>query len=130
MIHRIHTGEELVKDYTVYGFGSTANNFNHVLYPGDRKDCVKCHKDGTQLLPGPEGASATVVNIAGVPVPQPDAVRSPATAACTGCHDSDAAFAHARVNSVVSSPTDWSESCSVCHGEGKDFSVSGVHASP
>ena len=35
MIHRIHTGENLTQDYTVYGFSGTATNFNEVTYPGN-----------------------------------------------------------------------------------------------
>ena len=49
------------------------------------------------------------------------------TAACTGCHDSPDTFTHARLNSIVNSPTDWAESCNVCHGEGSAFAVSEVH---
>ena len=30
--------------YTVYGFNSSVNNFiNGVLFPGDLRDCAKCH---------------------------------------------------------------------------------------
>ena len=36
LIHRIHSGENLSQDYTVYGFGTppSVNNFNGVLLPG------------------------------------------------------------------------------------------------
>ncbi len=50
MIHRIHTGEELTQDFTIYGFNGSVNNFNHVLFPGDLRDCLKCHVDGTQQV--------------------------------------------------------------------------------
>ena len=50
MIHRIHTGELLTQDYTIYGFGGSVNNFNHVLFPGDRRDCVTCHVPDTQQV--------------------------------------------------------------------------------
>ncbi len=50
MIHRIHTGEELAQIYTVYGFGGSVNNFNDVLFPGDLRDCTKCHLPGTQQV--------------------------------------------------------------------------------
>src|SRR6185295_7005785 len=43
MIHRIHTGEELTQDFTIYGFGGSVNNFNEVRYPGEREDCLQCH---------------------------------------------------------------------------------------
>src|SRR5581483_8674349 len=36
LVHRIHTGEELTQDFTVYGFGGSKNTFNEVTFPGDR----------------------------------------------------------------------------------------------
>ncbi len=47
MIHRIHTGENLTQDYTIYGFGTppSVNNFNEVRFPGDRRDCATCHAE-------------------------------------------------------------------------------------
>ena len=47
----------------------------------------------------------------------------PATAACLSCHDSEAAAVHASTNS-----NDLGEACAACHGEGKTFSVTRVHA--
>jgi len=48
------------------------------------------------------------------------------------CHDSDKAGAHAAVMTVNPNPADpWSsskiETCSICHGSGKDFSPDKVH---
>jgi OmcA/MtrC family decaheme c-type cytochrome len=127
MIHRIHTGDDLTGAYTVYGNGMSVHDFTEIRFPGDRRNCEKCHIPGTYLLPGPATAQATVVHIGGTPVPQVNAVRPPVTAACTGCHDSPDTFTHARLNSIVNSPTDWVESCNVCHGEGSAFAVSEVH---
>jgi OmcA/MtrC family decaheme c-type cytochrome len=128
MIHKIHRGEDLAGEYTVYGFGSTPFDFTEVLFPGDLRNCQKCHVDGSQLLPMAASAQATVKNIAGTPVPQPDAVRPPTLAACTACHDDEAAVIHAQLNSYVGGPFDWGEACSVCHDEGSEFAVSKVHA--
>ena len=44
-------------------------------------------------------------------------------AACLGCHDSQAAAAHAFVNTAP-----FGEACAACHGPNADFSVDKVHA--
>lgn len=123
MIHRIHTGEELTQDYTVYGFGSAAINFNHVVYPGDRRNCNKCHVNGGASLPLPSTAGA-VTTLRDYFTPQ-----GPGTAACLGCHDSKDAAAHAYLNTAkFPGSTDPAEACAACHGTGKDWAVEKVHA--
>ena len=121
MIHRIHTGEELTQIYTIYGFGTppSVNNFNHVLYPGDRRDCVKCHIDGTQQVSEnpPPGLLATQTLRDWYTPMQHNA------AACLGCHDTQPAAAHAY---VMTAP--FGEACAACHGDGTDFAVDKVHA--
>ncbi len=49
LIHRIHMGEELENDYTQIGYRGTAHNFNHVVYPGDLRNCAKCHVDDSWM---------------------------------------------------------------------------------
>ena len=123
MVHRIHTGEELTQDYSVFGFGGTAIGFNEVLYPGDRTTCTKCHSGNSHLLPLPTKLE-TVVTLRDFFTPQ-----APGTAACLGCHDGQDAAAHAYLNTVffpgASNP---SEACATCHGTGKDWAVEKVHA--
>jgi OmcA/MtrC family decaheme c-type cytochrome len=117
MIHKIHTGEELAYDYTVYAFGSVATNFNEVRFPGDRRDCLACHRTGTYTIPVTEAAK---------PVTTPRGFWTPTlanAAACLSCHDSLDAAAHAYVNTAA-----FGESCAVCHREGADHAVSKVHA--
>jgi OmcA/MtrC family decaheme c-type cytochrome len=112
MIHRIHTGEEASDPYVV---GTTS--FGEVLYPGDRRDCLQCHKTGTYTVPLPAGTT---------PVTTPDGYWTPTlptSAACLGCHDSVEAAAHAYVNT-----TTFGEACAVCHKESADDAVSKVHA--
>jgi len=121
MIHRIHTGEELARDFTIYrSQGSGIFNFNEVRFPGDRRNCVKCHITGSNLLPLNETAASTVA---------PREFYSPlgpAAAACLGCHDSKKASAHAET--MTSDKV--GEACAVCHQEGRDFAVSEVHRRP
>jgi OmcA/MtrC family decaheme c-type cytochrome len=90
-----------------------------VRYPGNRADCVQCHDKNTYVLPLPKNVLPATATAKG----QVISVIQPITAACTSCHDSAAAKGHAAVNTT----TDKTETCSVCHGEGKEFAVGGVH---
>ncbi len=121
MIHRIHTGENLTTDFTIYGFGTppSVNNFNEVLFPGDRRDCAKCHADGTWVLnPTDPPGTLQTTTLRDWYTPQRHAA-----AACLGCHDSQAAASHAFLNT-----TSFGEACAVCHGPGAVEDVDKVHA--
>ena len=125
MIHRIHTGEELTQDYTVYGNSGQPSRFNEVLYPGDRRNCLACHVNAA--------ANALPVPSTNQPVNAPREYFSPlgsATAACTGCHDSRDVLAHTFLNTAFfpGAPTVPIEACGVCHGTGADWDVAKVHA--
>ena len=128
MVHKIHRGRDLENEYTVFGFGGRPAHYNEIVFPGILEDCSSCHVGGSHLLPGPASTTATVVNIAGVPVPGEDAVSTPTTAACNSCHDDEAAATHARLNTILEDASSWSESCAVCHGEGSLAAVGEVHA--
>lgn len=119
MIHRIHTGENLTQDYTIFGFGGSVNNFNGVRFPGDRRDCIKCHAPDTQqVLENPPAGLLPTVTLRDWYTPQQHYA-----AACLGCHDSKAVAAHAF---VMTAP--FGEACATCHGPGAEFSVDKVHA--
>ncbi len=124
MIHRIHSGENLTQDFTIFGFGGTPNHFNDVRYPGNRKDCVQCHTNtGTYNLPLPNGQIPVVT--------QRDffSPQGPATAACLGCHDNIDAASHAFLNTTTfPGATGPAEACATCHGDGKDWDVVKIHA--
>jgi OmcA/MtrC family decaheme c-type cytochrome len=117
MVHKIHTGEELENDFTIYGFGNVPINFNEVTYPGDRRNCEKCHIADTQQLPLPKGVLPSVA--------QRDYINpmQPIQAACLTCHTSQEAASHALLNTST-----LGESCRVCHGTTSEFSVDKVHA--
>lgn len=117
MIHRIHSGPNQTRDFTIYGFGGSKNNFNDVGYPGDLTNCEQCHLPGTYVLP--IGATAKINDTRGFINPV-----YPTSGACLGCHASIDAASHALVNT-----TSLGESCSVCHGPNADYSVAKVHAS-
>ncbi|MBI1356101.1 MAG: OmcA/MtrC family decaheme c-type cytochrome [Acidobacteria bacterium] len=118
MIHRIHSGEHQAREFSIFGFGGAAINFNHVRYPRPLSDCAACHADGTQELPLAADLLPTV-DPRGFFNP-----ALPATAACLDCHVSLSAAAHADLNTSAS----FGESCDVCHGAGSEFDVQKVHA--
>ena len=125
MIHRIHTGEELTQDYTIFGNSGVGASFNEVTYPGDRRNCLACHVNAA--------AVALPLPLTNVPVVTDRDFFSPrgsATAACTGCHDSRDVAAHAFLNTAYfpNSPTVPAEACGTCHGTGTDLDVAKVHA--
>jgi OmcA/MtrC family decaheme c-type cytochrome len=118
IIHRIHTGDQLTNDFTIYRTRGVFN-FNDVVFPGDRRDCAKCHVGTSYLLPLPTTNAS---------VKAPRELYSPlgpAAAACLGCHDSKAASAHASTQTLNSV-----EACAACHGKGKEFDVATVHKVP
>jgi OmcA/MtrC family decaheme c-type cytochrome len=127
MVHRIHTGENLLADkrpYVIVGFGGSHNDFSDVSYPamspagatGDTRNCSMCHVNSSeQNLPA--GLNA-------VTDPQgPINPILPVASACTGCHVQITTASHALANT-----TTLGESCTVCHSPGAAFSVGEVHA--
>jgi len=119
MIHRIHRGEDLINDYTVYGFGNVAHNFNDVRFPGKLQECSICHTPGSQHVPLPHEVLSTQVTLDG------EIVRDilPERAACTSCHDSLITNVHA----MLATDTNGVETCATCHAPGSSFSVEAVH---
>jgi len=116
MIHRIHMGEEMSRDFTIIGYHGSVVNYNEVRYPSSRANCAKCHDGDTYNVPSP-GVEPTVdENEFFSPIP-------PNSAACLGCHDTLDAAAHAYTNI---SP--FGEGCGTCHGASRDFAVAKVHA--
>ncbi|MGO9258883.1 MAG: OmcA/MtrC family decaheme c-type cytochrome [Bryobacteraceae bacterium] len=110
-IHSIHRGSDLVNPYVL---GTT--NYQSVLFPGDLRDCTKCHLTGTYLVEN-VGAKALVASPGGFTPTTP-----PISAACQGCHDDEATASHALANTTI-----LGESCTACHSAGMEFSVDRVH---
>jgi OmcA/MtrC family decaheme c-type cytochrome len=123
LIHRIHSGENLTQDFTVIGFGGSVNNFNDIRFPGDRRNCAKCHAANSELLPLPTGIDS-VKTLRDYFTPQ-----GPATAGCLGCHDGRDVAAHAfLMTATFPGSSVPAEACATCHGAGAEFDVAKVHA--
>jgi OmcA/MtrC family decaheme c-type cytochrome len=121
MIHRIHAGENLQNEFTVWA--SSAHNYNEVVFPGNLANCDTCHVNGTEQLPPPISAD-------GVLIPRGFfSPVGPGTAACLGCHDSRDAAAHAFLNTAYFPGSDQpAEACATCHGINAQWAVDKVHA--
>jgi OmcA/MtrC family decaheme c-type cytochrome len=125
----------------------TPEDFSHVRYPAPRDYCAKCHVGDSHRLASttagrlpafdqiftcnePAAADddrlcepfnpATPANNLFVPIET--IWLRPQTAACVGCHDAPATYAHAL---VMTAPTGV-ESCATCHGPGAEFEVHGA----
>jgi OmcA/MtrC family decaheme c-type cytochrome len=112
MIMGLHMGSSLTSPVTI-----NTTNLNGLQFPGDQRDCAKCHVGTTYTVPLPAGLIPTVDPTFWYSPLQPTA------SACLGCHNGPDDAAHAY---QMTSP--FSESCQVCHQEGADFAVSAVHA--
>ena len=117
MIHKIHRGENLTTEYTIYGFGGSKNDFTDIRFPGDLRNCEKCHVNASEQLPLGDGL-LNVTTPRGYINPTP-----PTTAACIACHTDKTAASHAMANT-----TTLGEACVVCHGPSAQFSIDQVHA--
>ena len=117
MVHKIHRGAELQNGYVVAGHNQSIHDYGEVEYPGDLRNCNACHVSNSQQLPLAAGLLPTMTPQDWWSPTQPQA------AACLSCHDGDDAAVHAYTNMSF-----FGESCSVCHGEGKEASVDKVHA--
>jgi len=127
-IHKLHTGASLENPpYLIYGFGGAVSDFSDILYPGDRRDCAKCHVTSpaaTYLLRLPDGVLATRQTMISSGVETTVGSTPPIQDACLACHDAADAAGHAQLNTTA----DGVETCGVCHGEGAAFAVSALHA--
>jgi OmcA/MtrC family decaheme c-type cytochrome len=95
-------------------YGGTPNSYAEVEFPAmpaGVRQCVRCHGNDAWKSPANRSHAS-----ADVPVRTWGVV-------CGACHDSDAAQAHIAVQTSM----DGAESCSVCHGTDRDWSVEVMH---
>ena len=119
MLHKIHMGAELTNasTYKIVGFGGNTSSYEKIefpAWPGGTKNCEICHGATNTSWTAPIDRNHPTEQ--GVPVLK-------WTAACSSCHDSDDAAAHFAAQTAPSG----AESCSLCHGSGKEYAVEVMH---
>ncbi|MDT8320953.1 MAG: OmcA/MtrC family decaheme c-type cytochrome [Xanthomonadales bacterium] len=117
MVHKIHRGAELENGFLVFGYRSSIHDFSDLEFVGDLRNCEACHVNDSYNLGLPDTVLPTFTPADFLNPTEPEA------AACLSCHDSFEASSHAAANTGAIG-----ESCSVCHGPDKSFSVNRVHA--
>lgn len=144
MIHGIHAGQASnggfrAKGIVVYGFGGSANDYSHVVFPGQLSNCTACHTSTSYQLTGlwesptASGILGTTVDTAASATDAADNLRvSPTAAVCSSCHDGAVARVHMQENGGNFSSTQAGlggsvETCVLCHGAGRVFDVKAVH---
>jgi OmcA/MtrC family decaheme c-type cytochrome len=99
MIHMIHSGAELENGLIIYGFGASVNDFSHVNYIGNRKNCETCHVPGTYSTEDTHNGLPTTIDTgADRSVSTDDLNISPTASVCSACHDDGAALTHMKLH--------------------------------
>ena len=138
MVHGIHAAamrESALEIVGFRGFSTHRYTEEEVHYPGDLSNCTACHTESGYTLPLADGVLGTTIDTGEDRAdPTDDVVITPASAACSSCHDDKVAISHMESNggSFATSQAaidsgEVVEECSVCHGEGRSADVSAVH---
>ncbi|TVP08739.1 OmcA/MtrC family decaheme c-type cytochrome [Shewanella sp. MSW] len=128
MVHSLHSGTR-----TVTGMGGDRET---ATYPKPANDCRACHSKGQLTLDGLSQSASVLVATPGATEKGQIAEYSPTVAACGGCHvQVDDWASHAEAFGGVfqkdasGGPVylSGSESCAICHAEGRNNGVDKVH---
>lgn len=125
LIHRIHANARYPSPLNACSKCHTASGVSLPLPAGllpsrsEVRTCVSPLPDGGPSGPPDGGLSCVPGATAATPV-----FEQPTSAACTGCHQSAAASAHASLNTTAGGV----EACAVCHAAGRSAGVDTVHA--
>jgi OmcA/MtrC family decaheme c-type cytochrome len=135
MIHAIHSSGERNEPFNVCGFRSSVHSFV-VHYPGRLNNCEGCHNPGTYYPVDPADVLGTTIDVNDPADVTDDVVISPNTSVCSACHTDTLAVQHMQQNggdfnarkaadsSLISAST---ETCVVCHAEGRTADVEEMH---
>jgi OmcA/MtrC family decaheme c-type cytochrome len=105
MIHKIHAGEHLPSveaggTYGIFGFNNSFEDFSHVAFPQDLRNCKTCHEEGDADTPQASSWRTTVNR-----------------ASCGSCHD-DVDFTTGENHGGIAATDD---TCTSCHGPNADI---------
>ena len=139
MIHGIHAAAMRENPLEIVGFrGFSTHRYTQeqVHYPGDLANCTACHTASGYTLPLANGVLGTSIDTGDDRAdPTDDVVVTPASAACSSCHDNNVAKSHMESNGGSFSTTQSAidsgevvEECAVCHAQGRSADVSAVHS--
>jgi hypothetical protein len=131
MIHQIHFARKLAgystQSYPIdpgtlqyVGFSNTRTEFAETLLPIDVRNCRKCHVDSGASCSSTKPCGVGQECVGGACVN--NAWKQPKARICLSCHDSEAAYGHAALNTY-----NGSETCVVCHDTDAAFNVEHVH---
>lgn len=146
MVHSIHGASKRSTPFTVTGYQGTLYDFSTVVFPGEVRDCMKCHIEvngkGTYELPlaaSVLGSTVVTGSVPGASVdvnPANDRKITPTAAVCSSCHDSKDAKSHMSSSrqggnfNVLQSSIDSGtvkERCVECHGPGREKDIKRIH---
>lgn len=111
------------REITWIGNRNSVHSFGEVLFPMDIRNCQKCHADTLATCSATAPCGVGQVCTGGKCVNR--AWQKPSAEVCLSCHDTEAAFGHASLNTLQTSPP--VETCEVCHGARAEFAVERVH---
>ena len=103
MIHKIHRGSGLPsvqagKPYIIYGRNESVNDYSHVVFPQDVRNCKTCHDPANPATPDAH-----------------QVFDQPTIQACGGCHD-NVNFATGAGHAGGAQPDN--TQCTICHRAG------------
>ncbi len=99
MIHRIHAGADLQDGIVVYGFGASPNDYSHVQFIGNLRNCEACHLPGTYSTEDTMNGLPTTIDTGADRTASADDLNISQTASvCSSCHDGTAATDHMKLN--------------------------------
>ena len=96
MVHKIHMGDELNEEYTIWGYRDVEHSWNEVGYPQDVTNCAKCHTGDDESTPDGDNW-----------------MERPYAEACESCHV-DVDLASSDTEHAGGKQTD-NSMCSTCH---------------
>jgi len=143
LVHGIHAGGFRKQPLVIIGFRGAVNDFSHVRFPAELRNCLNCHIDnngkGTFELPLASKLGSTIAS-ASLLSPLPGFVDvnpandlriSPIAATCSACHDSREVRRHmvsmGASFGVTQSVLEGKEQCLTCHGPGRKEDVRRAH---